>query len=401
MFHSINNFIFLVKREFGQFWGNKIFVVAFLILPIVLGFLLGDVYEKGVVKHLKIIVVDKDNTPMSNKLIDMLSENPTLNVLAVKHETINIDQMMLDTRAIAIVVISEHFESDIFNKRKAEVNTYLNMCNTTAASAVGGAIAQCNGTLDAGISIEAMKKAGLPTDVAVQSLHPFQLNLFHMYNPGQNFLLFLWPGLIFAILHQLLLFAMAVSFSQEIENNTLNREGILGRTTSAIQLIIVKVFPYIILSIVTFLSYYLLSSYFKVPYPAHPEVLILMQFLMVISTCLLGSLFSLIIKIQVKATQMLLCIATPAFTLSGFTWPTNQSPGILEGFGKIIPLTPYLKGFRALLLEEANIYDVTPFIKHQLILVIVYFSLNFILLKLIIRKNLRDPKEAKTSEELS
>ncbi|MGY0034847.1 hypothetical protein [Pedobacter sp. NJ-S-72] len=84
--------------------------------------------------------------------------------------------------------------------------------------------------------------------------------------------------------------------------------------------------------------------------------------------------------------------------MSGFTWPADQAPAILEGFGKIIPLTPYLKSLRALLLEGANIHDVMPFIQHQLILIAVYFLLSFILLKLKIRKSLRISKEAIAEE---
>jgi ABC-2 type transport system permease protein len=398
MHQRINNFFFLVKREFGLFWSNKIFVVAFLIMPVILAFLLGNVYMDGAVKHLKIVVVDKDKTPMSNKLIDMFAEHQTLHVLTVKHEAIDLDQTMLDTRAVAIVVIPERFESDVFNKHRPEVNTYLNMSNTVAAGAVGTAIAQCNGTLNAGIGIEAMKKAGLPATIAAQRLQPFQLNLFQLYNPGQSYLVFLWPALIFSILHQLLLLAMAVSFSQEIENNTFNQAGILGRTTSAIQLIIVKMFPYLMLSMVTLLVFYLFSLHFKLPHPVNPGVLFLSQILMVISTCLLGGLYSLIFPSQLKATELLLCIASPAFTVSGFTWPADQAPAILEWFGKIIPLTPYLKSLRALLLEGANFHDVMPFIQHQLILIAVYFLLSFILLKLKIRKSLRAPKQAKTEE---
>lgn len=399
MHQQINNFFYLVKREFGLFWSNKIFVVTFLIMPVILAFLLGNVYMDGAVKHLKIVVVDKDNTTMSNKLIDMFSDHPTLHVLEVKHETIDLDQTMLDTRAIAIVVIPERFESDVLNKRNPEVNSYLNMSNTVAAGAAGTAIAQCNGTLNAGIGIEAMKKSGLPASVAAQRIQPFQLNLFQLYNPGQSYLVFLWPALIFSILHQLLLLAMAVSFSQEIENNTFNTAGILGRTTSAFQLIIVKMFPYVMLSMITLLVFYLFSLHFKLPNPVHPEVLFLSQILMVISTCLLGGLYSLIFPSQLKATELLLCIASPAFTVSGFTWPADQTPVILEVFGKIIPLTPYLRSLRALLLEGANIHDVMPFIQHQLILIAVYFLISFILLKLKIRKSLRVSAEVKTQEE--
>jgi ABC-2 type transport system permease protein len=386
------NFLFLIKREFGLFWSNKVFVVAFLILPALLAFVLGKVYIEGTVKHLNIVVVDKDISPMSDKLTDMISEDPVLHVVLVKHETVNLQQTMLDTRAVAIVVIPERFEASILQKHHPEINAYLNMANTITASAAGGAIATCAGTLNAGIAIAGMKRTGIPQSLAEKSAQPFQLNVFQLYNKGGSYLVFLWPGRIFSLLHQLLLMAMAVSFSQETESGTFSMTGILRYSTSALELLFVKMCPYLVLSAATLIEYYLLGLYFKVPEPAHPEALLLSQALLIFGACLLGAVYSIVLPLRLKATELIFVIASPAFTLSGFTWPADQLPAALAAFGKIIPLTPYLKSFRTLLLEGGSIQDVLLFMQHQLILVAVYFVIGMILLKLKIRKVLMPPK---------
>lgn len=39
-------------------------------------------------------------------------------------------------------------------------------------------------------------------------------------------------------------------------------------------------------------------------------------------------------------------ISTPAFILSGFTWPTMAIPTVITNVAQYIPLTQFLEGFR-------------------------------------------------------
>jgi ABC-2 type transport system permease protein len=46
----------------------------------------------------------------------------------------------------------------------------------------------------------------------------------------------------------------------------------------------------------------------------------------VISVSFIGVLVSILVPNQLKATEILMVIATPSFILSGFTWPLSQMP---------------------------------------------------------------------------
>jgi ABC-2 type transport system permease protein len=385
----MRNIRYLLGREFSSFWSNKIFVFAFLALPVLLTVVLGFVYREGKVTHLPVIIVDKDQTPLSIRLRDILEDNSTLKVVNTKYESVNLQDALLKERAVAVIVIPYRFEADVLNGRRPEVNCYLNVANTLTSSAAGNAISLCAATLNAGIATATLQRKAVPASLALQQYQTFRNNIFYKYNPSGNYLYFLWPGLIFSILHQVILMVMAVSFSREFADNHFNAQGLLSYNHSAFVLILVKTLPYLIMSFITVLCYYLLSIYFRVPVATKPEVLFLSQFLLILSTCFLGTFYSIVYPFPLKATQLLISIASPAFTISGFTWPAHQAPEFFQVFGQIIPLTPYLRTLRMVLLQQANISDVWPMMQHQLILLVTFFCLSMLLLKLKIRKALQ------------
>jgi len=366
----MQHLIYLIKREFDYFWSNKVFVFAFLCLPLLLALVLGFVYKKGRINDQPIILVDLDGSPWSGRLSDMLEDSPVLKVVVVKHEMVDLHQHLLDYRAVAVVVIPHRFEANLLHQLRPEVNCYLNMANTLTSGAVGGAVSQCIATLNGGI----LKQETI------------RHNVFYQYNSSGNYLYFLWPGLIFSVLQQLLLLALAVSFSREVEQQYFNLEGLLKYSQSAFMLILVKIIPYVLLSFITMGVYFLLSGYFRIPLPRYPGLFLLSQLLMVLGTCFLGVFYSIIYPMSLKASQLLMSIASPAFTISGFTWPADQMPAFLEMFAQIIPLTPFLKALRMILFQEASWQDIAPQFMHQLILILVFWGAGIVLLHVKINK---------------
>lgn len=377
---KLHTYRLLLAREFRLFWSNKVFVAAFLIMPVILSSVQGFVYQRGKVKQQSIIVVDLDQSPASHKFRDMLEDDPVLNVVAVHYETPRLQQILLDNRAIAVVEIPYRFEAQLLTQKKPEINCYLNMANTLSSGAVGGAISLCAATMNVGIITSALSKKGTPASIAAQEYEAFKSNVFYQYNRGGNYLYFLWPGLIFSTLHQLLLLALAVSFSREFYDGTFTQAGLLSYSKSPFVLELAKVIPFILMSLYTVSVYYLLSYYFRVPLPAHPFVLLVAQVLLAIGASCLGTFYSIIYPLPLKASQLLMSLASPAFTLSGFTWPSEQAPAFLVSLGKIIPLSPYMHILRMVLLERADWHDVHPHLLHQLILAVIYFTLSIVLL---------------------
>src|ERR1700741_3983966 len=104
--------LLLIKREFDLFWKNKVLVMDFLIMSIVLASIVGFVYKKGKVTRQPIIVIDKDHSPSSAQFIDILSDNETVLVKEAAFETADLNQLRLDKKAVGVVVIPYRFEEN-------------------------------------------------------------------------------------------------------------------------------------------------------------------------------------------------------------------------------------------------------------------------------------------------
>ncbi|HEY4650376.1 MAG TPA: ABC transporter permease, partial [Pontibacter sp.] len=100
----------------------------------------------------------------------------------------------------------------------------------------------------------------------------------------------------------------------------------------------------------------------------------------------LGILVSLALKDQLRATEILMVLATPSFVISGFTWPMSQMPGWVKLIADIIPLTHFLEAFRRLLVYGAELRHITPQLQALGIITVVSFILTLVLLQVQIRR---------------
>lgn len=86
---------------------------------------------------------------------------------------------------------------------------------------------------------------------------------------------------------------------------------------------VVKVIPYLIISMGIWLMCWLFTLWFNIPFYENVWPLTLIAGVFVLSVSFIGILVSIVIPNQLKATEVLMVIATPSFILSGFTWPLS------------------------------------------------------------------------------
>lgn len=213
----MKTFLTLLKREFNLFWNNKVLRILFIGAPILYGILIGYVYEKGKATDLPIIVVDLDQTDMSYKAIQMLQENEVVDVISVLSDIHAANEETINYEAASTIVIPKNFEKDILLKKYPEILVYVNTANMLTANFSSSAIQLSLGTLKAGISIESLKKQGMPEAVALTQYEPFKMSFIRKHNRSTNYLYFLWPGVLATILQQVLLLGLALSFASEFE----------------------------------------------------------------------------------------------------------------------------------------------------------------------------------------
>jgi ABC-2 type transport system permease protein len=372
----MKNFIILLEREFKRFFKDSTLVSVFLLAPVVYALLIASVYKSGKVEDLPILVIDQDNTPLSNQLVDMLSESEKLKIVELKYENTFTNEDLVRSKAVLAIIIPDRFEADILQKKYPEVNT----TNLLTANLASGAAQMTIGSFSAGIEMSSLKKKGMSDAQASISYEPFKANYIRLFNPSANYFTYMWPGMIMVVFQQILLLGLAVSFSREFENNTFGKE-LLSRTDSALKMILVKVIPFWVFSVaITFMFYFFHKGFnAPMPYAVGPFVINITFFVLAVS--MLGVSLSILFKDSVRATQILMLIAAPAFIIGGYSWPLQAMPQGVQLLAGAIPLTPFLEAHKMMLYQKATLADIAPNIKILIYQIIAYGSISWTLVK--------------------
>ncbi len=383
---AVNNWFGLLKREFGRFFRNKTLLSVFFLAPIIYAVLLAFVYQEGKVTEIPVIVVDKDNSPLSAQVIEMLEDNEGIRVEKQVFELEDIKKEMIRSSSAAVIVIPDRFEADILQARYPEIQIFCNTSNILTANFASKSIQQSLGTFAVGTEVKALQRRGMSYSQAMTKYEPFKQNYQKVFNETGNYFTFMWPAMLAVVLQQVILLAMAVSFSTEFEEKTFNSE-LVSKTRSATGLILIKNLPIWIFSVLIIGLFYLFHILFRAPIPHQVMDFVIITGFFVVAVSLLGTVVSMIIPNALKATQILMIIASPSFIMGGYTWPMEAMPLGIQFFASIIPLTPFLNAFKILLIEGGELADCTQHLSTMGIQIAVYGVLSLVLVRWKMRKS--------------
>ena len=391
---ALKNGVDLLKREFKLFLANSTLRSVFFLAPIIYAVLLAAVYQSGKVTEISVIVVDRDNTPASEQLIEMMNDNEGINVTQELGELTDVKRLLFSRKAAAVVVIPDRFEADILQTKYPEVQIFLNTTNILTANFASKAIQQSLGAYAVGAEVKALQRRGMTYSQAMTKYEPFKQNYQRVFNETGNYFTFMWPAMLAVILQQVILLAMAVSFASEIEKGTF-RTVLMAETRSGITAVLVKVIPVWVFSVLIVGIYYFFHWLFRAPMPVHALNYVVISGFFVVAATFLGTAFSMLIPNALKATQILMVIASPSFIIGGYTWPQEAMPWGVQALANSVPLSPFLDAFKKLLIQGANLSDCMPEIKIMGIQILVFGILSVILI------NLRMRKESKKASKIA
>lgn len=326
--------------------------------PLLYGIITINMYRQGKVTKMEIVVIDEDHTATSGKIIDALNDNESLSVAKVQFSAGNIAREMASKEYVAVLTIPHGFEADIMQKRYPEIMADINTANLVTANFATRAIQTILGTINAGIEIETLKKSGTPASIAPLRYEPFKVNYNRFYNPAGNYMNLMIPGILGTVMQQVILLGLALVFARDFEDGYFNT--LLRSSRSSLYHITLKTLPFVILTAFMWLVVGLFYTIYHIEIPVFTPGMIVLVTVFSLACIFLGMLFSVAIPSQLKATELLMVIATPSFLLSGYTWPLQSMPSWIRAIAEALPLTHFLTGFRKLAVYGGNLSDIFP-----------------------------------------
>jgi len=367
----MNKFTRLLRIEFKRIFSNDVLLAIFFGAPILYGFLFGYVYQQAKVIDLPIVIVDQDRSPTTDKIIDAFDDNEGLLVSEVRFTAGDIISKMPTEQYAAIITLPSNFEADVLQKKHPEIRVDLNMANILNANTASNNIQSVLMTLNAGMEVEGLKKQGMHPAQALSSFESFKINFNKLYNSTGNYVTFMLPGLLAGIMQQIIFLAMALVFSRDFEDGYFGK--LVKESKSSVYHIGLKATPFLLMLPLVWLAVSLFFPYFNIEASVFNFPMLVLATLLTLASMAIGMLFSIAIPSQLKATELLMVISTPAFILSGFTWPTMAIPQAITNIAQFIPLTQFLSGFRKIAFYGGNLSSVKSEIGMLVLITLVSF----------------------------
>ncbi len=296
------------------------------------------------VKHLPTAILDQDKTYLSRRLTQAFVQS---NYFDLKKEANSFEEVQhaLDKGdAKAGLVIPPDFTKNLLQGRGSNLQLLIDGSDSSPANAALN-------TSQAIVTVFMQNEKLVPISVAPIDFRPRL-----WYNPDLKSSFFMVPGLVGLLLQLLIPMITATAIVREKERGTI--EQLLVTPIKPHELILGKLIPYV--GIGFLIAGIIIASaaiLFHVPIRGNPITLFLLTFLF-LTVCLgIGLYASTVAENQQQAAQIVMFFAAPSILLSGFIFPRETMPWIVNGIGYFIPLTYFLVIIRGIILKGLGFMD--------------------------------------------
>ena len=364
------------KKEIRQLMRDTRMLYVLFVFPFLLLIIFGYAINFDV-HHIKLAVYDRDNTIDTRDFINRLTSSNYFDLITNLNSESQIRNVLDAGDVQAVIVFPYDFSQNIYSGKEADIQILVAGVDANTASVITNYIRAASATFSEKISNKLMRVNGRKINI------PINLEPRFLFNPELDSTKYLIPGLISMILIMTAVISIALSIVREKERGTM--EQINVSPLSSIELLIGKTIPYTIIALVV-ASLILFASYllFDVTIKGSVLLLFLSTFIFLFASLNLGILISTISDSQQVAFQLSALISLlPSFLLSGFVFPIESMPPVIQIFTNITPVKFYIVALRDILLKGVGI---TAFWDQLIYLMI--FSVVFLGLAAVInRKN--------------
>ena len=342
---SLRRVLAIMRKEVIQIWRDPRSLLVIFAMPLVQLV----IYGYGVnldVKHIPLCVYDRDATQTSQDLLKHFQATDYFTIVHVAEDYHDVIQRVDRSACTVAVVVPPQFSEDIHSSGPASVQILLDASdNNTASIGMGYALSIVQ-AYSQDIQIEWQQRHGLrpvTPNVTFQPRTWFNEDLESMAN--------IVPGVVAMVMAVVGAFLTSLTIAREWERGTM--EQLIATPVSKLEIQIGKLVPYFVIGMMdTALCAGAAVWWFGVPFRGSWTVLFACSALFLIVVLALGYLFSVTAKSQLAASQLALLVTLlPTFLLSGFIFPIDQMPVLVQWITRILPARYYVSLLRSIFLK--------------------------------------------------
>jgi len=340
----------IAKKEFKHLFRD---IRMFMILILFPMFLLG-VFGYAVnfdVHHIKIIVYDEDQTNLSREFVNSLTRSKYFDLVDNISDDSKIKGILNTKKAQCVVVIPKKLSEKYYSKQEAKIQFLIDGVDGNTANIIQFYVTESTSSYSNNLSSDILAING------VKQYAPIDFEPIFWFNPDLKSTRFLVPGLIAMILIITAAVSVSLSLVREKERGTIEQINVSSIKTS--ELLIGKTFPYVMLSLynaamIIVVGYFMFDVVVKGSY--------LLLFICTLIFLLASTSVGILVSVISDSQQIAFTIATfvtllPSVILSGFIFPIESMPILIQIITNITPAKFFIRILRAIVLRGVGIYS--------------------------------------------
>lgn len=365
----MHRIIAILYKEFLQMKRDRLTIGLVFMMPLVQLLLFGYAIQTDV-RHIPTVVYDQSLSAESREMIDAFQASGYFNITQVADNYRQVTEMIDSGQVKVGIIFMPDFARQLARGESAAVQVLVDASDSMVSNS---AIATAN-------SIGMLKSQQVIAQKTGVTQAPYDIRVRPWYNPDGITAYYMVPAILGIIVTMTMVMLTSMAIVRERERGTL--EQLLVTPIKSHELIIGKVIPYIAMGYLQITVALLVAALvFDVPIRGSLLQLYLLTLFFITASLGLGILISNIARNQMQAMQMSFFVLLPSIMLSGFLFPRDAMPLLIQYLSNLIPLTFYLAIIRGIVLKGIGLAYLIPQVLALITFTVILLTLSIVKFK--------------------
>ncbi len=341
----------IAKKEIIQVWRDPRSLMVVLLMPLMQMALLGYGVNLDI-RNVTICTFDREGSQRSEALMKTFQASSYFNIVETERDYNGLKRAIDAGRCKMAIVVPPDFSQDLASTNSASVQAILDATDdNTANIALGYAQAVVN-SFSSSVQLQRAQSAGQPAPTA-----PAVAQYRVWFNEDLVSRDFIMPGVVALVLALVGAQLTSLTISREWERGTM--EVLVSTPVTRMELMAGKILPYFFIGLLDAAFCLLIAVFwFETPFRGAVSTLFLTTSLFLIVVLGVGYFISASIRSQIAASQIALVVTLlPTTLLSGFAFPIEQMPPVVQAVTYLVPARYYFTILKGIFLKGSNLSD--------------------------------------------
>ena len=346
---SLRRILAMTRKEVIQIRRDPLSLMIILLLPLIQLLIFG--YGVNVdIKHIPLCVYDRDGTQTSQDLLKHFQATEYFNIVHLSDSYRDVVQQIDYGMCTVAVVVPPQFAEKLHSQGQASVQALLDASDANTSSVGMGYALSIVQNYSAQVQIEWRERHGLAAVAPGVTFEPRT-----WFNEDLESMVSIVPGVVAMVMAVVGAFLTSLTIAREWERGTM--EQLISTPVGKLEIQIGKLAPYFAIGMADTAGCAAVAVWwFGVPFRGSWTVLFGCSVLFLVVVLSLGYLISVTAKSQLGACQLaMLGTFLPTFLLSGFLFPIDQMPVVVQWITLVLPPRYYVFMLRNVFLKGTEV----------------------------------------------